>query len=276
MGNFSGGTSKTKSKPWGPQAAQLQRIYSMAQGLSDKPLNFYPGETVYQNPEVQQQLTRLQQRGEQGDSAGLLQGAQGLMADTVAGKYLTPESNPFLQQTYDVAARNVGESFNTQALPGLEARFGGAGRIGSSNVRSGGYQNAFTQMGGQFSDSLASLANDIFGGNYQQERNRQMAAGEMAPALAREDYVNIQASLDAAGATESRQQDRLNEKIQRFEFGQREPWERLGMYNDIITQAGVVPGTTETESKKKAWQVIVGGLFNPTSGLMGGGGGGGP
>lgn len=79
----------------------------------------------------------------------------------VNGDYLNPSSNPYLDATYNHAAGILGS--------GIDSRFSKAGRYGS-----GAHQ-------GVLQEGLGNLANDIFGGNYQSERARQVAAIGGAP-----------------------------------------------------------------------------------------------
>ncbi|HZC82390.1 MAG TPA: hypothetical protein VE222_11880, partial [Nitrospiraceae bacterium] len=83
-------------------------------------------------------------------------GALQHIIDTISGNYLSPSSNPYLQSTYDAAARQV--------TPRVNSLFEAGGRYGS-----GAHQGVLGQ-------NLSDLANNIYGTNYQNERTRQFAA----------------------------------------------------------------------------------------------------
>ena len=90
-----------------------------------------------------------------GSGGGLIGQAQGLTGQTLAGDFLRPESNPFLQGTFNRAADLTRGRLDTE--------FAGAGR----------------NLGASFparSDELQTLASNIFGGNFQAERDRQVNA----------------------------------------------------------------------------------------------------
>ena len=90
-----------------------------------------------------------------GGAGGLIEQGQGLISDTIAGNFLNPDSNPFLQQTFDRAA----DLTRTR----LSSEFAGSGR----------------NLGAAFparSDELQTLSSNIFGGNFQRERDRQQGA----------------------------------------------------------------------------------------------------
>lgn len=117
-----------------------------------------------------------------GQGLELIPGAQGLVNRTIAGDFLTPDSNPFLQQTFNRAA----DLTRTR----LGSEFAGAGRNVSASLPAR-------------SEELQTLASNIFGTNFQRERDRQIAALGQAPAL---DPTNIgidriAALAPAAGGT---------------------------------------------------------------------------
>lgn len=112
----------------------------------------------------------------------LIPGAQGLVGRTVAGDFLTPDTNPFLQQTFNRAA----DLTRTR----LASEFARSGRDLSASLPAR-------------SDELQTLAANIFGTNFQRERDRQIAAIGQTPAV---DPTNIAidriaALAPAAGGT---------------------------------------------------------------------------
>ena len=69
---------------------------------------------------------------------------------------------------------------------------------------------------------------------YQQESARMMQALGMAPELARADYDDY-AQLAAVGAErQAMEQALIDAEREKFEWEQRQPWEQLGMYSDMI------------------------------------------
>ena len=81
--------------------------------------------------------------------------SQDLVGSTLKGDFLSPDSNPFLQGTFDRAA--------DLTKGRLDSEFSGAGRnLGAAAPAR--------------SDELQTLVSNIFGGNYQAERDRQVSA----------------------------------------------------------------------------------------------------
>lgn len=104
----------------------------------------------------------------------LRQDANRLVSDTVGGKYLSPDSNPYLQQTADALARNSREQF-AQNL----ARVNGAAAQGGSLL-----STRAALAGGQVARAGAQDLNDsltrLYAGNYGAERGLQTQASQQA------------------------------------------------------------------------------------------------
>lgn len=93
--------------------------------------------------------------GAAGPGSGLIGQGQGLIGQTLSGQFLDPNTNPFLQSTFNRAADL------TQGR--LDTEFAGAGRnLGAARPAR--------------SEELQTLSSNIFGQNFQRERDRQTAA----------------------------------------------------------------------------------------------------
>jgi hypothetical protein len=138
MGIFSGlfgtskGTMSTTNSPWAPAQQHYKNIFADAQSLYNK------GPTQ----------------------------AQGVLSDTISGKYLNPSSNPFLAQSVNDALGLAGSAFAGQ--------YGGAA---GSQLGNSGYQEGLAR-------TLGNVATNAYSQNYGQERQNQMAALSMDPAWA--------------------------------------------------------------------------------------------
>lgn len=244
MGSGGGsGSSRTTSDfaPWSGQQPYLKQLYQRGQALSETPLEYYPGQTVAgQSPETLEALQRGGDRARQGSP--LLQAGQQQNLATVRGDYLN--SNPYLDATFGRAAEGVTEQFQRAVLPQLEARFARAGRTGSP-----AYGGALQRSGDVLAGNLAGLATDIYGGNYQAERGRQERATAASPALAAADYGDIERLGGVGQQRESFDQNILNDLISRFDFGQQEPWQRLGLFQEALGGPISGGGTTKTTNK---------------------------
>ncbi len=226
-----GGSSRQKSDsaPWIGQQPFLKFGYGQAQDLYNQgPMKFFGGQTFAGiDPGTQQALDMASARGLRGDSG--LQQASGLNQRTMRGDFLGPRSNPFLQETFDVAAQNMGTRYADIVGGGIGGRFGQSGGTGSPQEMRA-VQGAQGQLGGQ----LRGLASDVFGGNYQQERGRQMAAAGAAPAFGQARFGELQAAGAAGAERERYAQQPITEQIQRHDFGQNASWDLLSRYNAAI------------------------------------------
>lgn len=157
----------------------------------------------WQKPYVMGLLNSAQQtyQGQQGNQMpGQLNQAGGQnMLNTIRGDYLSPDSNPYLQATYDKAARGVTDQYNYSTMPQLSRAFGNQQAFGGSSA----FGEAFGKANQGLATGLADLGTGIFGGNYQSERGRQFSAAGAAPdyssAMQTSPYAGIQAYGNIVG-----------------------------------------------------------------------------
>lgn len=109
------------------------------------------------------------------------QAANQNMTDTLNGKYLSPDSNPYLKNTVNTALDAI------------------QGRVGSTFAMGGGFGGSANQE--QLQRGLGETANSMYSANYNNERSRQMQAASMAPAMQAAGYTDADA-LNNLGAQE--------------------------------------------------------------------------
>ena len=202
LGALTGGMNQQKDQtstqvntPWAPQQPYLQDIFSQGQNLYNQNLPLTPN------------LSAQTQQG-----MGLLGQASPLpgqyATDVLSGKYLDPSSDPYLQSTYNQAVQSANNAINSN--------FAGNNRYGS------GAHNA------AIASADTNLANNLFGGAYQQGIQNQLAVAGMAPGL-----LNYQANnaLTAGGI-----QDQYNQQKAM------DPYNRLAQYQGAVS--GNYGGTT--------------------------------
>ncbi len=229
-----------QQKPWGPQGAPAPTSgigqFSQFAGVGQQPN--VPGQGGFQQPGLSGLGgigQGVQGIGEANQIAGVGQGqdfagsqqlagvgpTQGLDAATqrfnsqltglpsVAGDALTQTAggqslggNPYLDKQFDIASQKVTDVFNRDVSPGIASQFSLAGRTGSD-----AQADVQTQAAGQVSDSLGQLANSIYGGNYQQERDRQLsAAGQLGALSQGQQGLGLQAAGRGADLYNTSQQ----------------------------------------------------------------------
>lgn len=217
------GNQVTKTEPPSYQLPYLQEGLGAARGLfAEGGPEQYSGNTVVPfAPQTEQALSGIEKRATNGSP--LTQAGQGYATDTLNGKYLDPATNPYLDQTFQHAAQQ------TQAAG--EAQYAGTGR----NVQAGAPQRM---------DLLSGLATQIYGGAYNDERNRQQGVLPYVSPLAESDYRDLSA-LQGVGSTVEDMSGRvIQDQVGRYDAEQNRPGQALDSYLQRI--GGNMGQTTST------------------------------
>ena len=210
-------------QPYGPLYAQA------GYNLFNQPYQAYPYETVAPFTQDQQSaMDMVRQRSMAGSP--VVNAAQQQTLNTINGDYLNPQTNPYLQQTFDQAANRVTDAFSRGTAAQTDARFARAGAFGGSAWNQAQQANQ-TALG----DSLAGMAANIFGNNYAQERNRQQQAAQFAPNLAAQDYRDAEALLNVGGMQQQLGQQYLTDDASRFQQAQQYPYQQFQMFGSMFS-----------------------------------------
>lgn len=247
---------------WGA-ATESERLYNQG------PQQYYPGQTVVDNSaETEQALTGMTQRATQGSpvnqaASGFAQRALGSAPSTQYGGGQNPyatsanpyggASNPYLDATFNKAADSVQNRLSSQ--------FAGSGR----NIEASRAAQA---------DEMNNLAANIYGGDYQNERNRQFQYGSqqlgigaqgyelerdramndiaqqrqqqlgvlgMAPGIANQDYADLDRLAGVGAAREDLTSRQMEDAAARWDYAQQAPGLHLDQY---ITRLQGQPGSS--------------------------------
>jgi hypothetical protein len=241
-----GGSTTTveKADPWSGQQPHLLAVFERAKQLADTPLAFFPGQTYAGlAPETETALRLQAQRAMAGSP--LTAAAQGQLASTLRGDYLGA-GNPYFGAMFNRIANQV--------APRVDAQFAAGGRYGS-----GARANALAS-------ALADTAGQLAYQDYAAERQNQMSGLSLAPPLAQQDYFDLARLAEAGGVREDLAQQAIDEAQARHDFAQREPWERLALYNRMIQgQYGGTRTTTQSLPRRPLGQGILGGAAQGAS-----------
>jgi hypothetical protein len=183
MNQGGSGSSTTRVEPPKYQLPYLQTGLSEAQGLYDR----QQGQNTVApfSSETQQGLAGITQRAQTGSP--ITGAADNLATTTLNGGFMG--ANPQLDNMFNRAAM--------QSRGQLASQFAGSGRnIGASE--------------GLRSQQLNDLATGIYGGAYDQERNRQMQTLSMSPQLANAGYADFDRLLGVGAQREGLQQEQLD------------------------------------------------------------------
>ena len=217
-------TSQTQTAdPWSVQQPFLERGFERAEDwYSNQQPQFFPGQTFTDlAPQQDLALQLTENRALTGSPIQGL-GRQQYM-DTLGGAY-TAAGNPYLS--------NVAESIANRVQPQVQSRFAAGGRSGSGAEAS--------EANRILADAIAPYAfND-----YARERGIQNASMMAAPQYAQADYQDFD-RLGAVGSAYRGQEDlRLSDAINRYNFGQNQPYTGLAQYMGLL--GGTYGGTTDS------------------------------
>lgn len=221
----------------------------------------------------------------------------GQLGQTASGQFLN--SNPYLDRTFDQASSAVERSFRRAVNPQIDSQFAGSGRYGS-----GAYQAAKADSQNELGNTLNNLSNTIYGNNYAQERQNQLAAQQGlsnfnlqsagladqaygrergyqqqaiggAQGLADADYGDIEKLWGAGQSREGYNQKLIDADVAKFNYLKDLPYDRLARYAGIIQGQPQSYGTTKASTSNGGGSVIgniLGGLAG-AAGIFGGFGG---
>lgn len=278
--------SVVNTGPWAPQQPYLEGAFKEAQTQYDanKKAAFYPGQTVAStNPNQNWGRQSVLEQANRGQPN--LPAAETLNLDTLSGRYLDPASNPWLSKTFGAAADDVSRAYQTSTAPTTAANFAGLGRYGSPSYRLA-TENNERSLGG----TLNNLATNIYGGNYQAERGRQMDAVGQVPMLQSAKYVDPMAIMNVGDQQQQQTQREYDDSRTRYEYGRDNPTRALNSYLAQITgnygqsgtnmtmQGSSTPYYTNPGATAAGGAMGLASLFGrggPFSGMFGGGKGGG-
>jgi hypothetical protein len=183
---------------------------------------------------------------------------------TQSGAYLSPQSNPYLAATYNAAAAPIAQQFRDATEPGIQAEFAKAGSFGGSA------QNQAEGIAQQnLGNTLQNLATNIYGGNYEQERQNQIRQQGLLPGLLDASFAPASELMNIGGIQQQFGQQGLNTALQNVENQYNWPFQILSQLGAAIpTAVGGAYQSQQTGPNPNAIDPLSGGL----AGLLGVGG----
>ncbi len=251
-------TSQTNMGPWQAQQPYLTDVFNQAQSLYNSPgPQYYQGSTVA--PMNAAQNSGLNSIIGMQDKIAPLSGAlQQGTTDTLSGKYLDPSTNPYLAATYGQAADQVGRTYQTATAPNTSAAFSAAGRYGS-----GARNQAVDQNQRALGTTLDNLATNIYGGNYGQERQNMLNTANNAGNIQNALYQPAGATVAAGGQQQQQSQQELQDLVNRWNYNQNLPYQKLSAYQGAVSGNYGQSGTTTSMGTQNVYS-------NPLGSALGG------
>ena len=224
----------------------------------------YTSQVAGFNPYQTTALGQVADIAMQGDP--LAASATGMLSNTLQGNYLSPQSNPYLQATYQAAAQPVMNNYLNAVYPSLRSSAAQAGQFGSSSdaLMQG-------QAGYNLGQTLQSLGTGIYGQNYQAERANQMKAALEAPAISAEAFTYPQALMGAGTSIQQQQQQQLSDMVRQWTQQANYPQTQLQNYVAGIAGLPISGGTTASQTTGlNPYYVSPGNQFLGTASSLGG------
>ncbi len=237
MGGGGGGSTTTSGidpsiKPYVEYGLEEAKRQYQAPGAQ-----FFPGQTYVSPSEATSEAIRLAAERARAGSP-LTEAAQAETLGIIKGRGV----NPFLEGALAGTNRQAEEAY-TRGVQGIQSKASSMGRYGSSAMG----QNV-NQAQDIFSRNLAETSGKLAYDSAEAERNRQMTAIANAPTMAQADYADIQKLLTAGQATESYDQKALQDAINRYNYEQTLPQQKLQQFTNLFTS--VPSGGTSTTTQQ--------------------------
>jgi len=236
---MSGGGSQTVYQKLDPtQAPFVEYGLEEAQRLYEGGMpTYFPDQTyVGASEQTRTALDAAQNRAAMGNP--LVPAAQQQFLNTIQGDY-TSATNPYFQNRFQTASDAATQSF-FDAVNQINSQASMAGRYGS-----GAQNDLIDRATGQLATTLSDTAGALAFDNYNQERARQLATAQGAPAMAATDYDDINKMMQLGQIGEGYQELALKDSINRFNFQQGLPGAQLQQY--LSAAYGAPLGTVTTQ-----------------------------
>ena len=253
---MSGGGQNTVSQTTVPSWLQpyIQNTIGQAQTLQQGGgPQYYPGQQVASLNPMQQQGIQGVANTAAGPNASTI--AQNQNMEIESGAYLNPSTNPYLAGTLTTAEQGVQNPITSE--------FGAAGRnvLASAPVQS---------------SAMNQLANQIYGGAYNQGMTNMVQSQYAAPGLDQATYLPSQELMQTGANVQQQQQNQINAEMQKYNYQQQLPENMLSWLSGITSQSGAPfsSGSSSTSGSVNPWltgigsAAALGGLASET-GLMG-------
>ena len=245
-GGGGGGNSETKNQLDPTVQPFVKYGLEEAQNLykTDTP-QYYGGQT-YVSPSAQttSALGLAGQRAMAGNP--LLPAAQQQQQDVIGGQYL--QNNPYFNQAIAGAGQAATQTYN-DAIRQAQGGASMAGRYGSG--ASADIQN---RAANTLATTLANKYGDLAYANYAGERGMQQQSAFNAPALAQADYGDIQQLLNVGKTQEDYSKTALQADIDKFNFEQNKPYQKLSAY--LGAAYGAPTGTVSTTTQSGGGKIV--------------------
>lgn len=195
---------QTKEIPaWAQPAAQ--NILARGEALSNTPYQTYTGQRIADMTADQTAgLNKVRDRALNGSPEEIA--ARQNYTDTMSGKYMSPESNPYLKGMVNTALNDVQGRVNSQ--------------FGGNNYGTTAHQETLQR-------GLSDAAMNAYGQAYTQERDNQIKGMSLANQFGNIDYNNAQQLIGVGDIQRQESQDVLNNQYADWGAMMNDPYRKI-------------------------------------------------
>lgn len=227
-------TSKQKLDPYLKQQSRFaigeaRNIYDQAAPL--------PNAYVPISAERRQGLQSIADLSRAGSPVG--RGATDEYLRTISGGYLSPDSNPWLRANVEEAARSAA------AAP--TSLFAGGGRFASGALL------------GAATDAARRTAQEMYGANYQQERDRMAQYLGMTPTASEAETIDASRLMGVGSQYEADTGAQRQEELRQFMW----PREQLAQFEGSLSGSPLTQQGSIKTSQPFDWTSAVTSFFRP-------------
>ena len=246
--------SSSQTMPWQEQMGSLMNLFSGANNwLSGPAAEYGQNRQAGLDPAQLRAASEMERRAYNDPNN---EAAQEYSRSLLAGERDDVTQNPHVKAMFEQGAQQMGDVFNRDVMSGLNTRFAGAGR--TQQDRGMNAQTAAAgRARGQFAQGLGTLQSGLYNNAYNQVQGQKTAALQMAPQTQAMNYAGLQQAMGAGGMRQQQAQQQLSDLVNRFQFGQNQPLQRLGQYQGLLG----APIMTRTAQGSGSGSSFQGGLF---------------
>lgn len=198
-----------------------------AQQLTQRPLQLYGGTGIAGfSPEQLAGQEMMINRALGGNQ--LVGQAESEIGRNISGQYLN--ANPYIDQSVNRALSRITDQYKTSTLPSTMAQFQRAGAFGGS-----AHQESLARQEQGLGQALGDTASQMYGANYAQERQNQLAALGMADRYGNADYQDAMALMQVGDLRQRQMQELADYDRSQFQQGWQYPYDQLNYMQGLIT-----------------------------------------
>lgn len=188
------------------------------------------------------------------------------IGETASGGFLA--GSPYRAALITAATRPLTQQYTESVVPGIASGFSRAGRYGS-----GAMERAQSQAAESFARGLGDISSSIAAQDYARERGLQQQAqiaqsalAQAAPGFFQASFMPSQALAQVGAAREAISAQPLQERIQRYQYGQQLPYQQLQGFLSSVYGTPMAASQYPQAQTNRVGQAIGGGTLGYLAG----------